>query len=474
LTPAFDVVIPTVGRESLRDLLDGLARSTGPRPQSIVVVDDARARAGPAAARNAGWRATTSPWVAFLDDDVLTGPGWYDDLALDLTNAERSGGAPVGGVQGRITVPMPSDRRPTDWERNVAGLEQARWATADMAYRREALEAVGGFDERFPRAYREDADLALRVQATGFRLAVGDRRVTHPVRAADPRVSIRLQRGNADDALMRSAHGARWRAKAAIPRGRRARHLAITASAIAALAGSRLALAAWLVGTAEFAVARIRPGPRTHRELLTMLTTSAVIPGAATAAWAAGCWGVIRPSRSRRRPKAVLFDRDGTLVVDIPYNGDPDRVVPMPGASAALARLRDEGIATAVVSNQSGIAMGLIDAAAVDAVNARVEELLGPLDAWAVCPHLAGDRCSCRKPRPGLIHQAAREFGVDTRDVAVIGDKGADVEAARAAGARGMLVPTASTCSEEIAAACDVAPDLPSAVRLLLDGATPR
>ena len=59
-------------------------------------------------------------------------------------------------------VPLPTDRRPTDWERNTAGLAGASWITADMAYRRTALEAVNGFDERFPRAYREDADLALR------------------------------------------------------------------------------------------------------------------------------------------------------------------------------------------------------------------------------------------------------------------------------------------------------------------------
>ena len=61
----------------------------------------------------------------------------------------------ISGIQGRIVVPV--GERPTDWERNVAGLQDAQWATADMAYRREALAQVGGFDERFPRAYREDA-----------------------------------------------------------------------------------------------------------------------------------------------------------------------------------------------------------------------------------------------------------------------------------------------------------------------------
>ena len=70
----------------------------------------------------------------------------------------------MAATQGRFEVPLPGDRRPTDWERSTGGPGAARWATADMAYRREALAAVGGFDERFPRAYREDADLALRVR----------------------------------------------------------------------------------------------------------------------------------------------------------------------------------------------------------------------------------------------------------------------------------------------------------------------
>ena len=78
-------------------------------------------------------------------------------------------------------------------------------------------------------------------------------------------------------------------------------------------------------------------------------------------------------------PAAVLFDRDGTLVVDVPYNGDPDLVQPVAGAREALDRLRAAGVPTALVSNQSGIARGLLTRAQVDAVNARLEELVGPL-----------------------------------------------------------------------------------------------
>src|SRR3954463_14430660 len=83
-----------------------------------------------------------------------------------------------------------------------------------------------------------------------------------------------------------------------------------------------------------------------------------------------------------RLTDAVLFDRDGTLVRDVPYNGNPDAVVVMPGARQALDRLRADGLRIGVVTNQSGIARGLLTRAQVDAVNARVEELLGPFDSW--------------------------------------------------------------------------------------------
>jgi D-glycero-D-manno-heptose 1,7-bisphosphate phosphatase len=167
-------------------------------------------------------------------------------------------------------------------------------------------------------------------------------------------------------------------------------------------------------------------------------------------------------------PAAVLFDRDGTLVRDVPYNGDPARVEPMPGARRALARLRARGIPTGVVSNQSGVARGLVTPEAVDAVNARVEELLGPLGPWAICPHGPEDGCACRKPAPGLVLEAARALGVPPERCALVGDIGADVEAARAAGARGVLVPTPVTRPEEVAAAAEVAEDLPAAVERLL------
>jgi histidinol-phosphate phosphatase family protein len=175
--------------------------------------------------------------------------------------------------------------------------------------------------------------------------------------------------------------------------------------------------------------------------------------------------------RPAPRPDAVLLDRDGTLVVDVPYNGDPDRVVPVAGAHRALDRLRAAGVRIAVISNQSGIARGLVTAEQVAAVNARVERLLGPLGPWLICPHGPDDGCACRKPRPGLVLEAAARLGIAPQRCAVIGDIGSDVQAARAAGARGVLVPNERTRVEEIVAAPETAPSLEDAVELLLGAA---
>jgi histidinol-phosphate phosphatase family protein len=509
--PSFDVVVPTVGRPSLATLLDALAEADGPRPGRVLVVVDrldecgplavghpgaevleGTAR-GPAAARNVGWRASRADWVAFLDDDVVPDPDWLRRLASDLAGADPG----VAGSQGRLRVPLPEHRPPTDWERNVAGLEEARWATADMAYRRDVLAEVNGFDEDFPRAFREDADVALRVLDAGYRLERGTRTTAHPVRPAGPWTSVRLQAGNADDALMRARHGPDWYERAGAGRGLLSRHVAVTAAGVAAL----MALAArkpslalwagigWLAGTAELAWARVTPGPRTRREVATMTVTSAVVPAAATFHRLRGelRWRRNRPSQpgsapqdgasqptgsqppaSQPIPAAVLFDRDGTLVADVAYNGDPELVELMPGAQEAVERLRAAGVPTAVVSNQSGVGRGTITLEEVGAVNRRVEDLLGPLGPWIVCPHAPGDACDCRKPAPGMVLRAAEALGVPPARCALIGDIGADMEAARAAGARGVLVPTPVTRADEIGAAPEVATDLVAAVDLLL------
>jgi D-glycero-D-manno-heptose 1,7-bisphosphate phosphatase len=142
----------------------------------------------------------------------------------------------------------------------------------------------------------------------------------------------------------------------------------------------------------------------------------------------------------------------------------------MPWALDALAALRARGVPVGVVSNQSGVARGLLTRADVEAVRRRVEQFLGPFDIWVICPHGPHDGCRCRKPAPGLVLTAARRLGVDPRATVVIGDIGADVKAAAAAGARGILVPTAVTLPGEVAAAertARTAHTLLEAVRML-------
>lgn len=286
----YDLVVPTIGRPSLLELLRSLRRCEGPLPQRIFLVDDRRdaaaaldiseidaelhgritilqgKAAGPAAARNTGWRACKAEWIAFLDDDVVVRDGWLLQLQRDIEALRED----QAGSQGRVFVPLPHDRAPTDWERNVAGLESSDWITADMVYRRSVLEQLGGFDERFRRAYREDADFALRVFALGYHIARGSRSIDHPVRPADNWVSVRLQAGNADDVLMTAIHGNDWRQRANAPRGRWPYHLATVAC-----------FAGWAALTADFAWRRLKPGPRTPSEVRTVLLTSAVIPFAA-------------------------------------------------------------------------------------------------------------------------------------------------------------------------------------------------
>ncbi|MCW2661450.1 MAG: putative transferase [Mycobacterium sp.] len=496
MTPDYAIVVPTIGRDSLRRLLIALERGSGPAPAEVVLVDDRpepvtdlpvtaglpvrvlrSGGRGPAAARNVGWRATTVRWVCFLDDDVLPDAWWRWAVATDLRASDAAG---AGGSQAVIEVPTEASRRPTDDERRTLRLSEARWITADMAYRRDVLVAVGGFDERFPRAYREDSDLALRIVEAGGQIARGARRCSHPVAPAGWWSSVRAQVGNRDNALMRRKHGRSWRAKIGEGPGRMPAHIATTAAgalAIAATAsglprrgiGARAAAALWLALTAEFAARRWRSGPRSAVEALRLSVSSALIPPVAVAHRLAGEWAVRRARRDP--PLAVLLDRDDTLIVDRPYLNDPAGVRPTRDAGRALARLRRRGLLLAVVTNQSGVARGLISADQLTAVNARVNEVLGPFDSWQVCVHGEADGCGCRKPQPGMVLAAAEALAVPPARCVLIGDTGGDVEAALAADAQAVLVPTTRTLPAEIhhaRAHARVAETLSDAVSLVL------
>jgi hypothetical protein len=109
---------------------------------------------------------------------------------------------------------------------------------------------------------------------------------------------------------------------------------------------------------------------------------------------------------------AVLFDRDGTLVVDVPYNGDPALVEPMPGARAALDRLRAAGAAARRRDQPERAGPRPVRSGpAGRRERPASEDLLGPFDTWQVCPHDDGDGCRCRKPAPGLVERAAAALG---------------------------------------------------------------
>jgi D-glycero-D-manno-heptose 1,7-bisphosphate phosphatase len=138
--------------------------------------------------------------------------------------------------------------------------------------------------------------------------------------------------------------------------------------------------------------------------------------------------------------KGVLLDRDGTIVVDVPYNGDPDLVEPVDGARDSLDRLRDAGVRVGILSNQSGVGRGMIQSDQVRAVNDRVESLLGPFDGWYICEHSPDDECECRKPRTKLVFEAAHDWGLETSEMAIVGDKADDVLTADNAGALGLRV----------------------------------
>lgn len=149
--------------------------------------------------------------------------------------------------------------------------------------------------------------------------------------------------------------------------------------------------------------------------------------------------------------RAVFLDKDGTLVDDVPFNADPGKIRLSEGAGDALGAMRSLGFRLIVVSNQPGIARGLVPEAAMADVRGRIDELLAPhgasLDGFYYCPHWPHGRlsrhafaCDCRKPRPGLLLRAAAEHGIDVTRSWMVGDILDDVEAGRRAGCRTLLI----------------------------------
>jgi D-glycero-D-manno-heptose 1,7-bisphosphate phosphatase len=171
----------------------------------------------------------------------------------------------------------------------------------------------------------------------------------------------------------------------------------------------------------------------------------------------------------------ALVDRDGTIIEERHHLADPDEVALIPGASAALVRLRDElGMGIVVVTNQANVGRGLLEPARLAAIHERLLAELAAdgatVDAILVCPHAPEEGCDCRKPAPGLALQAATRFGFEPRDAFVVGDHGGDMGMGRAVGATTVFVRTGHGAGEEAAAgplADHVADDLPGAVAII-------
>lgn len=157
-------------------------------------------------------------------------------------------------------------------------------------------------------------------------------------------------------------------------------------------------------------------------------------------------------SMLERRP-AVFMDRDGCLTEEVGYVNHPSRIRLLPRTAEAVRRLNRSGVAAVMVTNQTGIARGYFTEETLHAANARMRSELeaggARLDGLYVCTHHPSEgeppyraHCDCRKPRPGLLHRAAADLGLDLRASVMVGDKFSDVAAGHAAGAAGVLVLT--------------------------------
>jgi D-glycero-D-manno-heptose 1,7-bisphosphate phosphatase len=177
----------------------------------------------------------------------------------------------------------------------------------------------------------------------------------------------------------------------------------------------------------------------------------------------------------------VILDRDGVINHDSnAFIKNEDEWRPIPGSLEAIAALTKAGFTLAVASNQSGIARGLFDQDALDAMHSKmlrlVHEAGGHISRIVICPHGPDDGCDCRKPKPGMLLQLARHFDTSLAGVPVIGDALRDLEAAAAVGARPMLVRSGKGRGTEAAlperfSGVPVYDDLTAAARALIDEA---
>jgi hypothetical protein len=276
---AYEIVVVDDGRtDDTRQLCESYASRRRGRP-AIRYLQPGGTR-GPAGARNAGWRAARGTLIAFTDDDTVPDPLW-------LREGERATSVP-GRVAawGRVHVPPPA--RMTDNARNTAGLENAVFVTANAFVLRDALERVGGFDERYRRAWREDTDLYFALLAAypaeGAIVAAPSALVLHPVRDARFLASVGQQANMAFDALLYKKYPELYDRHVGFrrpPASYAAIVLATLAALVAAPASARVAAVCLLVAAAlilRFAMRRLRGLEKSPVQVADMLLSSVAIP----------------------------------------------------------------------------------------------------------------------------------------------------------------------------------------------------
>jgi cellulose synthase/poly-beta-1,6-N-acetylglucosamine synthase-like glycosyltransferase len=232
---------------------------------------------GPAGARNVGWRSAGAPVVAFTDDDTVPEPGW---LAAGVFAMEQEG---ADAAAGRIVMLLPD--APSDVELDAAQLQHAEFATANCFVRRAALARVGGFDERYALAWREDSDLHFALLDHGSTvIAVPSAVVAHPLRPFPFAAGLGMQRKVAYDVLLYRKYPGFYRDR--IRRGPPWFYLLVSFSLLCALvlftAGrvhlAGLALLVWITLTLFFFIRRLSRSAFTGRNIAELLITSLLIP----------------------------------------------------------------------------------------------------------------------------------------------------------------------------------------------------
>lgn len=236
-------------------------------------------KAGPAAARNLGWVLADAPLIAFTDDDCIPAPGWLAAL-WSAYQAHREEEVAFSG-----STQVPVSAHPTDYERNISRLASAEFITANCACSKKALKRVGGFDERFRMAWREDSDLQFKLIDHGIPIIkVENAGVTHPVRKAPWGVCIREERKGMFNALLYKKFPNLYREK--IQPRPPWHYYASVGFLVLTLVGFICGLAAltagglagWMVVTAWFAWRRLKTTSHAWTHVGEMIVTSAVIP----------------------------------------------------------------------------------------------------------------------------------------------------------------------------------------------------